>query len=639
MLDVGDMPDLRSVLVSRWALVVFATAVCLWGIAGGPRLGDHECINAQAARQTLTGGKWLIPSLGEEEWIRKPPLGIWLIAASAWLVDSISGQPAVTELSARLPQAVAGLLNVLVMAWMATRMFGVWVGRIAGLVAAASVTTMFFSHSALIEMTLTLFVTTTFACVWRAMEGETIDRRWLAVGYTAFTLAMMAKMPLPLAIVVPTIGVYWLFVLPGLWLAERAAPSAGNIRVEYRSGVWTQLRRMTQLWSTPGMLIVLLVCGGWTLYVSRHVDGAWQLWRQEYLDRFTGDMAERSHPIWYYLPVLLGLAAPFSLFVPEAVATPILQRYRRNRRPCAYLLAWGLCGLIVLSLSAFKRPHYLAAIMPPFLILLALVVDRVFFASGHLQRRAATMSCTIIPAVIVVAATTIGMVLAKRYAGIERTVYAGVAALTVLWALAAVSYGRGWRALSLAGLVLGSPVMLALGWKLAAYDEQQDLKIPALATALATYRSGPNEHIIQIDSRVDARLLFHERLPIEPLFTPVQLAQLRPTRSSMTRTLVEAAYQRVKTLVNDGEPHLFIMDADRFDDLQNVFDLPLVELDRVGISRDDPSKANVILGERRSAAFVSPVSTPVTLAERTESQRSQRTIDRPVACGNLTNGE
>ena len=55
-------------------LAAFALATCLVGLKGGPALGDHECINALAARQTLEAGDWLIPHLEEIPRIRKPPL-------------------------------------------------------------------------------------------------------------------------------------------------------------------------------------------------------------------------------------------------------------------------------------------------------------------------------------------------------------------------------------------------------------------------------------------------------------------------------------------------------------------------------------------------------------------------------------
>ncbi|MCB9850732.1 MAG: glycosyltransferase family 39 protein [Phycisphaerales bacterium] len=622
----------RRLLLNPWTLGVFTLVVCLWGIRGGPRLGDHECINAQCARQMLQSGNWLVPTLGEAPRIRKPPLGSWLIAASTWLVEPANSRMPVNELSARLPQALAAVVNVFIIAWMATRMYGRRIGKVAGLVAAGSLLTLYFSHSALIEMTLTLFVTLSFASFWRALEGETVNRRWLAAGYVAFALAMLAKMPLPLAVVAPPIFIFWVFVTPALALAERTAPLERRWQSELWMGVRTQLRCIWRLWSTPGVLAVFALCGGWIYIVAAQSDGVWQLWRQEYIDRFTGGMADRSHPFWYYLPVVFGMVAPFSLLLPEAVAAPWMPRYHRYRRANAFLLTWGISGLLVLSASAFKRPHYLAAVMPPFLILLAPVVDRFFLVGGEERRRGIRAFCNALPFILSAAAIAGAVMLTQQFPGIGRGPFVALIALVALWTVASISFRRGQGTVSLATIMLASPVMLALGWTLAAYDEQNnDVKIPALASAIADSQARPGCPIVQIDSRIDARLMFYEHLNIEQLFTPVQLARMRPNRSSLSQAVMDAAGERVRSLLAADPDTLFILKAEHFDSLRGDYNLPLVELARVALSRDDPSNASVILGRDDGAVSLEPRAIPAANAPRQGDRKRDDTHQEPVS--------
>jgi len=91
------------------ALTLFALLTCVFGLWAGPRMGDHECINALAARNALQGGSWLIPELGDVPLIRKMPLGVWAIGASSAAVGVVDPSAReVTPFTARLPSAIAG---------------------------------------------------------------------------------------------------------------------------------------------------------------------------------------------------------------------------------------------------------------------------------------------------------------------------------------------------------------------------------------------------------------------------------------------------------------------------------------------------------------------------------------------------
>ncbi len=96
----------EHVRVGWIALVAFAVVTCLAGLEGGPPMGDHECINAQSARETVQSGHWLVPTLNGAPRVRKTPLGIWLVAGASRVVDDPSAARPVTQYSARLPSAM-----------------------------------------------------------------------------------------------------------------------------------------------------------------------------------------------------------------------------------------------------------------------------------------------------------------------------------------------------------------------------------------------------------------------------------------------------------------------------------------------------------------------------------------------------
>src|SRR5262245_47697703 len=117
----------------HWLLLGLVWAlVCLPNL-GAPSLWDvDEGNNAEAAREMLDSGNWVIPTFNYQLRDDKPALLYWL---------QVAGYRAfgVGELAARLPSALAALLAVLATYELGRRMFGRSAGLLAGLVLATSV--------------------------------------------------------------------------------------------------------------------------------------------------------------------------------------------------------------------------------------------------------------------------------------------------------------------------------------------------------------------------------------------------------------------------------------------------------------------------------------------------------------------
>ncbi len=567
--------------------------MCGWGIHAGPRLGDHESINAQCARQAIEDGDWLIPKFQDQPRVRKSPLGIWLIAGSSTIVDNILGQKPVSELAARLPQALAAVLNVLVIAWMGRRMFGERGGWLAGLMTTVSIATIYFSHSALIEMTLTLFITLSFACFWRACEGPNVSGKWLIGFYAAFAMAMMAKMPLPLMIIAPPLFVCWVWLRPATFVVESGTGESRN------DLTWvSQLKAIPKLLSISGLLLFFLICGAWPLYVFFNVDGVLALWQAEYMGRFSGEMDDRVMPFWYYLPILLAFVAPFALFLPEGIGAFFLKYHQRHKHALGFLFAWGVSGLFFLSLSSFKRPHYLASIIPAFILMMVPVVERVFFEAQPYPKRIVKAFCDISVIVIIVSVFVGISNLKGRGLVSPSTLYLVVGLLGILCCGAAFAYRIDKRTVSLAFLIASGPVMLVAGWVGAANLDAADQRIAAVTTSLHDLGVTSEDRIVSVDGRIDARFPFYADLQIQRLFTPLEVSSMRTSRSEMPVELLQAAAAKMRDMVTTGPRTFFLMDAQRFDYLQGDFDVPVAELARVKFTNEKDGKCCVILGPK-----------------------------------------
>ncbi len=132
------MPDEgRGLGWKRGAGVVGLVALTVSvNLGGAGRLTYHEAFVAQAAREMIASGDWLVPTVGGQPWLEKPPLPIWLVAGLSWAAGGV------TEWAARVPSALAAVGVALGVASLAARRFGPTVGLLAGLIQATTAWTV-----------------------------------------------------------------------------------------------------------------------------------------------------------------------------------------------------------------------------------------------------------------------------------------------------------------------------------------------------------------------------------------------------------------------------------------------------------------------------------------------------------------
>jgi 4-amino-4-deoxy-L-arabinose transferase-like glycosyltransferase len=135
----------------------------------------------------------------------KPPVGFWFQVLSA----KIFGFNAVSVL---LPQALAGVLSVLLLYWLVRRHFGVVAGLLAALVLAISPVSVVTNRNVTIDSTLTLFLLLGAWAILRA--AETGRLRWLLLTAVIVGIGFNIKM-LEAYLVVPAFGLLYLLAAPG----------------------------------------------------------------------------------------------------------------------------------------------------------------------------------------------------------------------------------------------------------------------------------------------------------------------------------------------------------------------------------------------------------------------------------------
>ena len=242
----------------------FFLVTLVWGAIYLPRLGSLE-LKSEEGRRVLPAvtmsqtGNYIVPQVGSEPYLRKPPLVNWLVAGSFKIFGARN------EWTARLPSVLCVLAVALAFVGIARRSLGP-----NGSLAAAMIWLTNFGlleKGRMIEIEA-LYVSLTalaFIC-WLSWWKEP-GRRWLAwtVPWIFLGLALLAKGPLALFF-------FYAVVLAVLWQAQE----------------------LRELWRWPhlvGLILMLAIFGAWAfpylqMTEAGHVAGVWS---KQFSGRVTGD--------------------------------------------------------------------------------------------------------------------------------------------------------------------------------------------------------------------------------------------------------------------------------------------------------------------------------------------------------------
>lgn len=311
--------------------------IALYGIvllvalaASGKSLNYHEARYAQAVREMVASGNWLIPTVGGDPRLQKPAFTYWVIAVF-FRIFGASG------FSARLPTAIAALASALVIARLVASRLSERLGLAAGLAQLSSVYTLVSGQLADPDMLLGLAVVTAIACsagVLLAPPGEAPSRSLLLGFYAALGISFLVKGPIGAA-----------FILP---------PSALLAVAERGRDAWRPFA------DPLGLGVLVALCAIWPLAAYLSNGAVLDAWLEENVGRMRGDLGRE--PALYYVytvPWMLLPWAPLTAIGAYAI-------WRERARDPIWLLfaAWFASGVFLLSLSAGKHARYLVPVLP-----------------------------------------------------------------------------------------------------------------------------------------------------------------------------------------------------------------------------------------------------------------------------------
>ncbi|MFQ5537857.1 MAG: ArnT family glycosyltransferase [Gemmatimonadota bacterium] len=334
----------------RAAVVVFTLGLVV-GLAFQGSRGLYETTEgryAEAGREMLETGDWVVPRLDYLPHWTKPPATYWTIAAgiaalgpNAWGVRLVNG----------LMLPLGGLLVLL----LGSTMLGPRVGALAGIIYVTSLFPATASATVSTDMLLALAEALTALCYWAAIRAPDTqrERKWVAGMWTASGLAFLIKGP------------------PGLLTLL--------VILVHRGVAWRRGWKTVRLTSAAGFVGFALVGLGWYAYVVATTPGLLRYFlADEVVARVATDRFRRN-PQWYKPPLIYG---PPLLLGLGIWMVPVLGSWRKRSRRTEgprrrevwrrwlatsegwFLAAWLLIPLVILTLSRSRLPLYVLPFFP-----------------------------------------------------------------------------------------------------------------------------------------------------------------------------------------------------------------------------------------------------------------------------------
>ena len=166
----------------HYALLLAVTVALGLPNLGVPSLWDiDEGHNAEAAREMLASGNWIVPTFNFQLRVDKPALLYWLQAAAYQVFG-------VNEFAARLPSALASLAAVLLTYELGRRLFGKRIGLLAGVILASTVLFCAAGHFANPDALLNACTLLTLFVFWTGFARN--GRGWFVPAGVATGLAV-----------------------------------------------------------------------------------------------------------------------------------------------------------------------------------------------------------------------------------------------------------------------------------------------------------------------------------------------------------------------------------------------------------------------------------------------------------------
>ncbi len=243
---------------------------------------------AEIPREMVVSGDWVTPRLNDLKYFEKPPLQYWATATAYTLFGE-------HQWTSRLWTGLTGFAGILLVWFAGLRLFGREAAGYAALLLSSSLLYILMGHINTLDMGVTFFLTLSVVALLIAQQNNENRRgAWMLLAWAAIALAVLSK------------GLMGL-VLPGTALFIYAVVQRD----------FSVFKRMHWL---AGLAVFLLITAPWFYLVMKANPEFFQkFFIYEHYTRFTTKDLGRYQPWYYFIPILLVGALPWTVLMLDTL--------------------------------------------------------------------------------------------------------------------------------------------------------------------------------------------------------------------------------------------------------------------------------------------------------------------------------
>jgi 4-amino-4-deoxy-L-arabinose transferase-like glycosyltransferase len=268
-----------------WWLLVAVALIWFANLEYRTLIKPDEGRYAEIPREMVASGDWVTPRLNELKYFEKPPLQYWATAAAYTLFGE-------HQWTSRLWTGLTGFAGILLVWFAGLRLFGREAAGYAALLLSSSLLYVLMGHINTLDMGVTFFLTLGIVglLLGQAQADRKKQRNWMMLAWAGLALAVLSK------------GLMGL-VLPGAALFIYCV-------VQRDFGV---LKRMHWL---PGLAVFFVITVPWFVLVMKaNPEFFERFFIYEHYTRFTTKDLGRYQPWYYFIPILLAGALPWTVLM------------------------------------------------------------------------------------------------------------------------------------------------------------------------------------------------------------------------------------------------------------------------------------------------------------------------------------